>query len=254
VRRRVAVTTVSLRARAVSAALISALGVACRSDAPRSADGGPCDDSGDCQPGLVCARAGFTGTCRAEGFPCSEKCPEGLTCVSSYCWRLPRQEGQRCEDDRFPCAPGLVCWGEIGSCVDPSKINGQFCTQTLGCPMGLACNYGGATSTCGEPGRQDADCTRDACSPDLVCNQAFEPPRCRTRGAESDVCASDGASAAGAPDCQPGLVCNWAFGAGFGTGRCEPPGALDSACSVDSDCSDGLTCTAAGDGGGTQCR
>jgi hypothetical protein len=226
--------------------------------------GGPCKRDGDCQVGLHCTFRGFEGLCNDEGALCSDACSNGLTCAAlfgatqSTCWHLPRRVGDSCDDTRAQCGPGLSCYGiTTRSCVELDSFRGQPCAGDWQCPQELGCVYGADGGACTDPATGtaavDVDCSSRQCPAGLVCNQGFDPPRCRLAGGSGDVCFRGAEVGMPGADCADPLVCNWALSKRVGSGLCAQPGAAGAACARDEECGAGLACARA-DGGDARCE
>jgi len=198
---------------------------------------GPCKKDSDCKTGLHCSSRGFEGTCTDMGGALGDSCGG---------------------DQLAPCGAGLTCYGVTSrTCVDPESFRGQPCAADWQCPPELGCVYGADGGTCMDPGvgiaNVDVDCASRQCPTGLVCNQGFDPPRCRLAGGPGDVCFRGAEVGAPGTDCADELVCNWALSTRAGSGLCAPPGAAGAACLRDEECAVGLACVRA-DGGDSTCE
>lgn len=185
--------------------------------------GEPCDESGQCTEGSVCA----LGECqppRLPGDPCNDSeqcrfgnCEAGVCGLSAYA-PTPYADnlGQACDDSR-DCGnqAALACADQ--RCQALSDL-GESCA-TVPCRLGLTC----VADEC-----QDLGCTVDVgepcqtyCTSSLCIGGICEPPPDR----EGQTCTRG---------CGNGLVCS--------EGRCEkpPPSTEGAGCDFDGDCDTGF--------------
>lgn len=152
---------------------------------PLAAIGDPCDEEGQCTPGLVCS-TDEDGTMYCTGRCPEAGCPEGYFCRDTMGLRVcerglppvPVGFGETCGADS-PCdfEQGLFC-----SCAPPScdeRVCTRRCTGPATCPQGWSCR--------GLAGEDDPDA--------MACAQRDGP------AGFTDLCDD------GEPRCAEGLVC-----------------------------------------------
>jgi hypothetical protein len=139
---------------------------------------------------------------------CSDdaECDDGFACVFDYCAVIPVEpEGCQWNDNlQDGCAGNEVCLGD-----DPENDVDGECTQLPPCP-------------------EDGDCPVGEAG--AVCNEGYIPTKDRI--CLVGLCATQA-------DCPSSLRCVVIAG---DVGSCNPPGVQGSPCTVDADCSNGLTC------------
>jgi len=209
-------------------------------------DGLPCQESGSCIAGGVCASGACVGTPAADGTPCwdDDPCTTGDRCVAGACLGEPAS-GAPCDDgdlctDSDTCAQGAcvgaprvcpaptlpclqaACDPETGGCVDTPVEDGQPCDDDDPCTTGDLCKQGfcvpDATCFCRTAGEGAACDDGDPCTVDDACQGDV------CQGAAMDCSGLDTGCALGA--------CDKALGACVAFSR--PDGTA---------CDDGLACT-----------
>lgn len=147
--------------------------------------------------------------------------------------------GDTCAADR-ECGQNLVCNQGVqpAECRSPG-VAGDPCHETNDCAEPLTCN-GARDDTCQPAGQEDDPC-RDApdCASDLQCNLATDLCEAPGTGDEGEACVDRS-------NCGPDLVCRPAP-TPEGARRCQPPVPLAGLCERDSDCAEGLSCSAGED-------
>jgi hypothetical protein len=109
--------------------------------------GDDCDDSDDCESGLVCDAA--TGMCARPDSPgdvgddcdTSGDCRSGLTCNAGTCAEpdSPGDIGDDC-DTSGDCRSGLICSAATGTCTPGGTTDvGEPCTEEEECVPGSVC-------------------------------------------------------------------------------------------------------------------
>lgn len=134
--------------------------------------GAPCNNTGDCQPGLLCSE----GICKAQpGDSCinSSDCIAPSSCQNGIC---VNPVGQTCNTNS-QCQSGFVCSGNIckggqgTSCTNPSSCASNICENgQCGTKAGLPCPSNG----CGN----GLSCQGGLCVYDLGSNCSAAPTRC----------------------------------------------------------------------------
>jgi len=150
---------------------------------------GPCNVTGACAPGTLCARsvgdAGMTYTCETIAYGGS---------------------GAACDAYLNECNPGLSCNAGTGTCAPPGP-SGTVCGADGDCRTGLVCSSakdaatdasvtGAVIGTCAPPGPAGAPCGADQdCKTPLVCPHG--PSTCHSPGQAGAPCGQDYHCAAG---------------------------------------------------------
>jgi hypothetical protein len=198
---------------------------------PTSGEGGDCDASKECAPGLGCEAGKCVPGGPGDGQPCSEAnpCRFGFHCEGSPEGTCAPDvaKGMSC---LYPwqCAPGLVCPGGApgGTCVEPGG-EGAVCTFGADCRAPLGCRVADdpAASVCA-PAEPPAGAAR-ACDDFLLFCDAGEAcvmGVCTHVGLEGDPCTPSASAIPGEPPatgCFPGLDCV--------NGKCAPYSAENTA-------------------------
>lgn len=109
-----------------------------------------------------------------------DRCGAGLTCIAGQCVSgcRPLELGERCETPGgpLPCAPGLMCDPDTGSC-GRQRPSGEICGADETCVSGICGN-----GQCEPAPRVGDPCVQGACAPDQRCADGVCTP------AEPRVC------------------------------------------------------------------